>query len=57
MVQDKDMSLKDNGLKDTGFKDTEIAAALASATIVLGFLVYWIVQIQDVRDMLELAYG
>jgi hypothetical protein len=42
---------------DNRLKDTEIAAAVASATIIVGFLVYWIVQIQDVREMLELAYG
>ena len=37
--------------------DTELAALLASGTIILGFLIYWFVQIQDVREMLELAYG
>lgn len=38
-------------------KDMQLAALLVSATIVAGFLVYWLVQIQDVREMLELAYG
>ncbi len=38
-------------------KDLQLAALVASATIVAGFLVYWLVQIQDVRAMLELAYG
>jgi len=38
-------------------KDAQMAALVASATIVAGFLVYWLVQIQDVLDMLELAYG
>jgi hypothetical protein len=38
-------------------KDAQIAAALASTVVVLGFAVYWIIQIQDVREMLALAYG
>jgi hypothetical protein len=37
--------------------DRQLAALIASATIVTGFLLYWLVQIQDVLDMLELAYG
>ena len=38
-------------------KDLEMSALIASATIALGFLLYWLVQIQDVREMLALAYG
>jgi hypothetical protein len=37
--------------------DRQLAALVASAIIVAGFLLYWLVQIQDVRDMLALAYG
>ena len=37
--------------------DKQLAAILASGGIVLGFIVYWSVQIQAVREMLELAYG
>jgi hypothetical protein len=37
--------------------DEQLAAVLAASTIVIGFLVYWSVQIQDVLEMLELAYG
>ena len=38
-------------------KDKQAAAVLASVTVVAGFTVYWIVQIQSVREMLALAYG
>ena len=37
--------------------DTQLAALLASAAIVAGFALYWIIQIQAVREMLALAYG
>lgn len=37
--------------------DQQVAAAMASGAIVLGFVLYWAVQIQSVREMLELAYG
>jgi hypothetical protein len=37
--------------------DLELAALLASAVIIAGFLGYWFVQIQDVRELLALAYG
>lgn len=38
-------------------KDTQAAALLASATIAGGFLLYWVLQVQAVREMLALAYG
>jgi hypothetical protein len=38
-------------------QDTQTAALAASATIIVGFLIYWVAQIQDVREMLALAYG
>lgn len=38
-------------------KDVQAAALLASATIAGGFFLYWVVQIQAVREMLALAYG
>jgi hypothetical protein len=38
-------------------RDLQLAALAASATIVGFFLVYWFLQIQDVREMLALAYG
>ncbi len=37
--------------------DRQISALAASATIIAGFLIYWFIQIQGVRDMLALAYG
>ena len=38
-------------------KDTQWAALLASAAVIGGFTLYWIIQIQAVREMLALAYG
>ena len=38
-------------------RDKQAVAVVASVTIVMGFVVYWVVQIQSVREMLELAYG
>ena len=38
-------------------KDIQIAALLASGAIIVFFLAYWFVQIQDTLEMLELAYG
>jgi hypothetical protein len=38
-------------------KDTQAAALLASVTIAAGFILYWVIQIQAVREMLALAYG
>ena len=38
-------------------KDTQLAALLASVAVVSGFALYWIIQIQAVREMLALAYG
>ena len=38
-------------------RDQQIAAVAASATIVTFFVIYWVVQIIDVREMLALAYG
>ena len=37
--------------------DAQSAAVVASLTIVIFVVVYWGVQIQDVMEMLELAYG
>jgi hypothetical protein len=37
-------------------RDLQLAALAASATIIGCFVVYWFLQIQDVREMLALAY-
>ena len=31
--------------------DLQLAALLASGTVIVSFVIYWIVQIQDVREM------
>ncbi len=38
-------------------RDAQAAALLASSAIVVGFVLYWVVQVQSVREMLALAYG
>lgn len=38
-------------------RDTQAAALLASTAIAGGFLLYWLIQVQAVREMLALAYG
>ena len=42
---------------DNSHKDAQAAAMLAGATIVCGFALYWVIQVQAVREMLALAYG
>ncbi|MGI9250817.1 MAG: hypothetical protein ACR2PR_06430 [Pseudohongiellaceae bacterium] len=37
--------------------DKEIAALVTAATVIGFFAVYWFLQIQSVRELLELAYG
>lgn len=37
--------------------DVQLAALLASSAVTVGFVIYWTVQIQSVREMLALAYG
>ena len=52
------MSKKQNHPEtSTGLKDVELAAVAASAVVLTFMLIYWCIQIQDVLDMLELAYG
>jgi hypothetical protein len=42
---------------DNKQRDQQLAALLASSSI-LGFaFIYWVVQIQDVLEMLAMAYG
>ena len=37
--------------------DMQLAALASSGTIIVFFLVYWFAQIDEVREMLQLAYG
>ena len=41
----------------TQLRDLQLAALAASGVIISFFVVYWFVQILDVREMLALAYG
>jgi len=38
-------------------RDQQLAALLASVGIIGFALIYWLIQIQDVREMLAMAYG
>ncbi len=40
-----------------GMNDLQMSALAASATILIFATIYWAVQIQGVREMLEMAYG
>ena len=42
---------------DAASKDKAISAIMISAVIVGGFVVYWVSEIEAVREMLKLAYG
>jgi hypothetical protein len=42
---------------DSNKKDLQLAALLASASILVFALVYWAIQIQDVLATLAMAYG
>jgi hypothetical protein len=37
--------------------DVQVAAVTVSASIIVFFVVYWVVQIQSVIELLEMAYG
>lgn len=48
------MSERRNRRRDA---DLQVAAIIASVTVMTGFALYWWGQIQSVRELLELAYG
>lgn len=37
--------------------DAKLSALLASAAVIAGFVIYWAIQIEAVRESLALAYG
>lgn len=42
---------------DGAVKDAQLAAYIFTGAVVVGFAIYWTLQIQSVREMLALAYG
>jgi hypothetical protein len=42
---------------DNKQKDQQLAALIASLSIIGFALAYWAIQIQDVRELLAMAYG
>ena len=51
-----EISMNDK-FRETASKDKAISAIMISAVIVGGFVVYWVSEIEAVREMLKLAYG
>lgn len=47
----------DENTASTDVKDAQLAAYVFTGAVVVGFVVYWALQIQSVREMLALAYG
>ena len=53
--QENDMT--DKNTNSEKMDDVQMAAVAISATIIIFFVIYWSIQIQSVRDLLEMAYG
>ena len=48
----------DEGKKEEAkFDDDQTAAIAATSAILIFMVIYWSIQIQSVRELLELAYG
>lgn len=43
--------------KNSALNDSQAAAIVATTTILIFSAVYWMIQIQGVKEMLALAYG
>ena len=43
--------------KSTNLKDAQTSAFCAASAIITFSIVYWALQIQSVRELLDLAYG
>lgn len=48
---------QDNSAPDSELKDQQSAALIAASSFIIFSVIYWVVQIQSVRELLELAYG
>jgi hypothetical protein len=57
MAQTRDIEQDRDCVIHRDHKDIQLAALLVSAAVVVGFAIYWSLQIQSVREMLALAYG
>ncbi len=49
--------MQEDNQSKTKLNDEEVAGLTAGATVVVFFAIYWFLQIQSVRELLELAYG
>ena len=52
-----EQDLNDAIERDPATTDAHIAAYCFTGAVFVGFTLYWVVQIQAVREMLALAYG
>jgi|APSaa5957512493_1039668.scaffolds.fasta_scaffold66512_1 hypothetical protein len=48
---------QDTTAGDAELKDAQTSALVAASTVIIFSAIYWFLQIQSVRDLLELAYG
>ena len=49
--------MKDKTNQQRKTRDLQLAALLTSLTVITFLVVYWVLQIEDVLEMLALAYG
>lgn len=55
---EENLDLKSNREEEsTNLKDAQTSALCAASAIIAFSIVYWALQIQSVRELLDLAYG
>ena len=55
---EENLDLKSNRQEEsTNLKDAQTSALCAASAIIAFSIVYWALQIQSVRELLDLAYG
>jgi len=47
----------DENREEAKFDDNQTSAIAATSAIIVFMVIYWSIQIQSVRELLELAYG
>lgn len=57
LARTKESSVNDENNTAHANRDAQLAALLASATVIAGIVFYWVMQIQAVRESLAMAYG
>ena len=57
MNDDTNIETKEETKEEAKFDDDQTAALAATSAILIFMVIYWSLQIQSVRELLELAYG